>query len=75
MKVCATSSLGRRPAIGRGVQIRNPRRIGIGEKLLLDDYSVLDVRGEGEISIGDLVSIGRFTTIAAKNAVRFASSS
>ena len=37
--------------------------------MLADDYSVLDVRGKGSIAIGDHVSIGRFTTLAAKDGV------
>ena len=58
---------GKRPAIGRGVTIRNPKRIEIGNKLLLDDYSVLDVRGDdGKIVVGDRVSIGRFSIVTAK---------
>lgn len=60
-------SCGRRPAIGRGVILRSPGNTTIGDKFLLDDYSVLDVRGEtGSIVIGNFVSIGRFTTITAK---------
>jgi acetyltransferase-like isoleucine patch superfamily enzyme len=60
-------SAGRRPAVGRGVLLRNTRNISLGDKLLLDDYSVLDVHGEGgKISIGDCVSVGRFSTLAAK---------
>lgn len=58
---------GKRPAIGRGVVIRNPQSISFGDKILIDDYAALDVRGEaGEISLGNFVSIGRFTTVTAK---------
>lgn len=63
------AACGPKPAIGRGVLLRNPGSISIGKKLLLDDYAVLDARGEdASICVGDFVSIGRFTTIAAKNA-------
>jgi acetyltransferase-like isoleucine patch superfamily enzyme len=56
-----------RPAFGRGITIRQPGKISIGKKLLADDYCVLDVRGKGgSISLGDFVSIGRFSTITAK---------
>ena len=59
---------GRRPAVGRGVVIRNPRRMILGDQVLLDDYAVLDVRGQaGLLALGDHVSIGRFTTVAAKD--------
>lgn len=60
---------GRRPALGRGLSVRNPRRITLGDKVMVDDYAVLDARGAGgEIALADHVSIGRFTTIAAKGA-------
>ena len=58
---------GRRPAFGRGVTIRVPKQISIGEGVLIDDYAALDVRGaQGSIELHDRVSIGRFTTVAAK---------
>lgn len=58
---------GRRPAIGRGVLVRQPNRMTLGSRVLVDDYAALDARGEGSaIRIGDFVSIGRFTTVAAK---------
>jgi len=60
-------SSGARPAIGRGVVLRNPRKISLGSRVMVDDYAVLDVRGDGgELSLGDHVSIGRFSTVAAK---------
>lgn len=58
---------GPRPAIGRSVVLRNPRRIALGRRVMIDDFAVLDVRGEsGAIRLGDHVSVGRFSTIAAK---------
>ena len=58
---------GRRPAIGKGVLIRNAKKINLGSNVLIDDYAVLDVRGDNaSITIGDHACIGRFTTIAAK---------
>lgn len=57
-----------RPAFGKGTQIRCPKSISLGKKVLVDDYVALDVRGEqGEISLGDYVSIGRHSTLAAKD--------
>lgn len=59
---------GRRPAIGKGVLIRVPKRISIGKGVLVDEYATLDVRGdEASIEINDHVSIGRFSIIAAKH--------
>jgi len=58
---------GRRPAFGRSVVLRRPSAITLGEGVVVDDFAVLDVRGaNGSIKLGDRVSIGRFTTIAAK---------
>lgn len=58
---------GKRPAIGRNVLVRNPARIALGKKNLIDDQAVLDARGkDASITLGDFVSIGRFTTLAAK---------
>lgn len=58
---------GRKPAFGKGLVIRNPASISIGKALLVDDYASLDVRGDDStITIGDHVSIGRFSIIAAK---------
>lgn len=62
------SKCGKRPAIGRGVVIRRPGSISLGSRILIDDYAVLDVRGEkGSISLGDYVSLGRFTTLSSKD--------
>lgn len=58
---------GKRPAFGRGVVLRGPQQISLGNKNLIDDYAVLDVRGaDAQLSCGDFVSIGRFSTVAAK---------
>jgi acetyltransferase-like isoleucine patch superfamily enzyme len=54
-------------ALGRGLVIRNPRKIRVGKKVLVDDGAVLDARGEGaQLTLGDFVSIGRYSTLAAK---------
>lgn len=59
---------GRRPALGRGVLVRVPKQISLGDGVLIDDGASLDVRGDdASITIKDRVSIGRLTTIAAKH--------
>lgn len=61
---------GKRPAIGRGVIVRRPAQITVGNKVLIDDYACLDVRGpSGRILLGNHVSLGRFTTVCSKNAL------
>jgi acetyltransferase-like isoleucine patch superfamily enzyme len=58
---------GKRPAIGRGVVLRVPNQIFLGNGVLVDDYAALDVRGDdASIRLGNHVSVGRMTTIAAK---------
>jgi acetyltransferase-like isoleucine patch superfamily enzyme len=58
---------GTRPAFGRDVLIRGAKQIVLGKRIMLDDFSVLDCRGdEGQIEIGDCVSIGRGTAVVAK---------
>ncbi len=57
---------GRRPAIGRGVLLRNPLAISFGSKVLIDDYAVLDARSGTGIELGDFASIGRHTALISK---------
>lgn len=64
---CLFRACGKRPAIGRGVVVRVPKRIALGSGVIVDDYAALDVRGrDASIDIKDRVSIGRYTTVAAK---------
>jgi acetyltransferase-like isoleucine patch superfamily enzyme len=60
-------SCGKRPGIGRQVQIRNPRAVFLGNKVLLDDYAVLDPQGPGaSLELSDSVSVGKFSLLVAK---------
>jgi serine acetyltransferase len=55
-------------AFGRGLIIRNSKKISINKNSLIDDYVTLDARGpQAKINIGEHTSIGRFSIIAAKN--------
>ena len=61
-------SCGKKVAFGKGMVLRQPQNILIGKNVIFDDYVVLDVRGaKGKIIIEDHVTIGRFTTITAKD--------
>lgn len=55
--------------IGKGVTIRHPHKIKLGNGVVLDDYSVVDARGAGDkgIVIGDDVIVGRGASLLAKN--------
>jgi len=54
---------------GRHMTIRHPHRIRLGAGVILDDYSVIDAKGETNegISLGDGVYVGRHTIIYCKN--------
>jgi acetyltransferase-like isoleucine patch superfamily enzyme len=61
------SRCGRRPAIGKGATIRGGGQIEVGDGLVLDDHVTIDARGkDAQIEIANRVSVGRYSTIAAK---------
>lgn len=60
-------SCGRRPAFGRGISLKRPSQITVGNKVMVDDYVTIEAKGdEASISLGDLVSIGKYTIVTAK---------
>lgn len=62
-------SVGRNVAFGANVTIRHPRKIHIGNDVVIDDLCVLDAKGDGNegIRIGSGVFIGRNTILHCKN--------
>jgi len=59
---------GRKPAFAKGITLRRPNQIVLGERIMIDDYASLEVRGaQGLIIVSDRCSIGRLTTIVAKD--------
>ena len=60
--------VGRNVIIGKNVTIRNPRRISIGDSVMIDDGCVLDAKGqEGSgITLGVNVVLGRNTVLSCK---------
>jgi acetyltransferase-like isoleucine patch superfamily enzyme len=64
------NKLGRNVIFGRNIVLRQPHKIWIGENVIVDDDCTLDAKGENNqgITIGDLVSIGRFSSIVCKDA-------
>lgn len=69
--------MGRGVVFGTGVTIRNPGRIVLGNQVVIDDYAVLDAKGErpdGGIVLGDRVFISRHAILGCKNgAIRLGS--
>jgi acetyltransferase-like isoleucine patch superfamily enzyme len=59
--------LGPGAVIGRGVLLRHPGRIAIGESAMIDDLCVLDARGSVEgLSIGAAALVSRETILSCK---------
>jgi len=61
--------IGRNVVFGKSVTLRHPHKIHLGDNVIIDDYAVLDAKGENNsgISISDNVMIGRNTSISCKN--------
>jgi len=61
--------MGRGVILGKGLTIRHPSKISIGDRAAIDDYCALDARGDenAAITIGDGVIISRNTILRTKN--------
>jgi acetyltransferase-like isoleucine patch superfamily enzyme len=61
-------TIGKGVIFGRSVVIRHPDKIRLGNRVIIDDYCLIDGRGAGEegVVIGDEVIINRGVTIQAK---------
>ena len=62
--------VGRDVVFGRNLVIRQSHKIVIGDHVIIDDDCTLDGKGENNqgITLGDMVTIGRFSSIVCKNA-------
>jgi len=60
--------VGRGVAFGRNITLRHPHKIFIGDYSSIDDYAVLDAKGQRNqgIVIGQNVMVGRNTTLSCK---------
>jgi len=60
---------GRNVTFGRDVVLRHPKKIFIGDNVIIDDHCVLDAKGDDNrgIFIGDGVFLGRNTILNCKN--------
>jgi len=61
--------MGRGVVIGRGVTLRHPHRIFLGNRVVIDDFAVLDAKGEHTraIVIGDDAILGRNSALTCKD--------
>ena len=60
--------IGRGVVLGKGLTLRHPGKISMGNNVVIDDYCVLDAKGEKDdgISIGDNAFISRNTILSCK---------
>ena len=61
--------VGKGVIFGKSLTIRHPAKIHLGNRVVIDDYAVLDARGTGEdaLEIGDEVIVNRGVTVLAKS--------
>lgn len=61
-------NVGRGVAFGRNITIRHPHKISIGDHSFIDDYAVLDAKGEENqgIILGKNVMVGRNSILSCK---------
>ncbi len=61
--------MGRGVVIGRNVTLRHPHRIFLGDRVVIDDYAVLDAKGQHDqaIVIGDDAIVGRNSVLSCKD--------
>jgi acetyltransferase-like isoleucine patch superfamily enzyme len=61
--------MGRNVILGKGITIRQPSRISLGDNVAIDDYCALDVRSQSDagITIGDRTIISRNTILRTKD--------
>lgn len=62
------NSVGRGVILGKGIVLRHPRRITLGNRVAIDDYGLLDASGAGEegMLLGDDVIISRNCVVQGK---------
>ena len=62
------AKVGKGPIFGRNITLRHADNIYLGDRVVLDDYCLLDARGAGEygIQLGDGVMVHRNASIQAK---------
>ncbi len=60
---------GKKVVFGRGITLRHPHKISLGDRVIIDDGAVLDAKGEGNrgIDIGSDVYVGRNTIVYTKD--------
>lgn len=62
-------SVGKNVIFGKNLTLRHPLKIHISDGCIIDDYVMLDAKGDGNqgISLGHNVFVGRFSVLSSKN--------
>jgi acetyltransferase-like isoleucine patch superfamily enzyme len=62
------AAAGRGCVFGRGLTLRHPHKIRLGERVVIDEHAVLDAKGEGNrgIELGNRVFVGRGSIVYCK---------
>ena len=62
--------VGQNVIFGRNLVLRQPQKVAIGNNVIIDDDCLIDAKGVSNtgITIGSLVTIGRFSSLVCKNA-------
>jgi acetyltransferase-like isoleucine patch superfamily enzyme len=65
---CLLGSVGRGVIFGRGLTLRHPRKIHLGDGVVIDDLCMLDAKGFSNdgITLGDGVFVGRNSVLVCK---------
>lgn len=71
-KICfprVLGAVGRNVSFGQGIVLRHPWKISVGDDVVIDDYVLLDAKGESNrgILLGKGVFLGRGTILSCKN--------
>jgi acetyltransferase-like isoleucine patch superfamily enzyme len=64
-------SCGKKIALGARINVRHPKRVHFGKKILVDDDVAFFASAQSEIRLGDFVSIGRLSSLVAKDCSLF----
>lgn len=62
-------AVGKNVIFGRNLTLRHPHKISLGDNVIIDDDCLLDAKGESNegITLGNYVTIGRFSSLVCKN--------
>ncbi|MCB9107469.1 MAG: acyltransferase [Anaerolineales bacterium] len=62
-------NVGKNVVFGQNLTIRHPHKISLGDNVIIEDYCLLDAKGNDNegITIGEWVTLGRMSSLTCKN--------